>query len=47
MPTQTTETQNPRQFIDGVRTSVGKIVVGHDVVVERVLIALLTGGHLL
>jgi len=47
MPTQTTETQNPRQFIDGVRTSVGKIVVGQDVVVERVLIALLTGGHLL
>ncbi|MCL4105654.1 UNVERIFIED_CONTAM: hypothetical protein GTU68_023721 [Idotea baltica] len=47
MSTPTTETQTPQQFIDGVRTSVGKIVVGQDVVVERVLIALLTGGHLL
>ena len=36
-----------RQFLDQIRTRVGKVVVGQDVVVERVLIALLTSGHLL
>lgn len=36
-----------RQFLSDVRTQVGKVVVGQDVVVERTLIALLTGGHLL
>jgi MoxR-like ATPase len=40
-------TQSPQQFVAGVRERVAKIVVGQDVVVERVLIALLTGGHLL
>jgi len=39
--------QSPRQFIAGVRERVAKVVVGQDVVVERVFIALLTGGHLL
>lgn len=34
-------------FVPQVRERVGKIVVGQDVVVERVLISLLTGGHLL
>lgn len=34
-------------FADNVRTQVGRTVVGQEVVVERVLIALLTGGHLL
>ena len=34
-------------FIDAVRTRVGTVVVGQDVVVERLLIALFTGGHLL
>jgi MoxR-like ATPase len=34
-------------FVPEVRERVGKIVVGQDVVVERVLISLLTGGHLL
>ncbi|MCA9298843.1 MAG: MoxR family ATPase [Phycisphaerales bacterium] len=34
-------------FADSIRTQVGRTVVGQDVVVERVLIALLTGGHLL
>jgi MoxR-like ATPase len=34
-------------FADTVRTHVARTVVGQDVVVERVLIALLTGGHLL
>lgn len=34
-------------FADAVRTHVGRTVVGQQVVVERVMIALLTGGHLL
>ena len=34
-------------FVDHVRTQVARTVVGQDAVVERVLIALLTGGHLL
>ncbi len=34
-------------FADTVRTQVAQTVVGQEVVVERVLIALLTGGHLL
>ena len=36
-----------RAFLDQIKTRVGKVVVGQDVVVERVLIALLTSGHLL
>ncbi len=36
-----------REFLDQIKTRVGKVVVGQDVVVERVLIALLTSGHLL
>jgi len=39
--------QNAQQFVAGVRERVAKIVVGQDVVVERVMIALMTGGHLL
>ncbi|CAN5750602.1 MoxR family ATPase [soil metagenome] len=34
-------------FIQGIRERVGTVVVGQDVVVERLLIALFTGGHLL
>ena len=34
-------------LIDAVRERVARTVVGQDVVVERVLIALFTGGHLL
>ncbi len=34
-------------FIEAVRRRVGTVVVGQDVVVERLLIALFTGGHLL
>jgi len=34
-------------LVKEIRERVGKIVVGNDVVVERVLIALFTGGHLL
>jgi MoxR-like ATPase len=36
-----------RNFVQSVRDEVAKIVVGQDVVVERTIIALLTGGHLL
>src|ERR1700709_2462869 len=39
--------QTAQDFVAGVRERVAKIVVGQDVVVERVMIALLTGGHLL
>ncbi len=36
-----------REFLQQIKTTVGQVVVGQDVVVERVLIALLTSGHLL
>src|SRR5206468_7100992 len=35
------------QFIRAVRERIGTVVVGQDVVVERMLVALFTGGHLL
>jgi MoxR-like ATPase len=35
------------RFIHDVRGRIGSVVVGQDVVVERLLIALFTGGHLL
>jgi MoxR-like ATPase len=35
------------RFLGGVRDRIGTVVVGQDVVVERILIALLTSGHLL
>ncbi len=44
---QPTWTPGKCAFADVVRTQVAQTVVGHEVVVERVLIALLTGGHLL
>ena len=34
-------------LVDAVRQSVGSVVIGQEEVVERTLIALLTGGHLL
>src|SRR5437762_10171021 len=37
----------PVRFIRDVRKRIGEVVVGQDVVVERILIALFTGGHLL
>ncbi len=36
-----------RRLVSAVRAAVGRAVVGQDVVVERMLIALFTGGHLL
>ena len=35
------------EFIQAIRDQIAQVVVGQDIVVERVLIALLTGGHLL
>ena len=35
------------EFLSAIRDRVGEVVVGQDIVVERILIALLTGGHLL
>jgi MoxR-like ATPase len=35
------------RFVDSVRERVAQVVVGQDMVVERLLIALFTGGHLL
>jgi len=35
------------RFLRDVREQIGKIVVGQETVVERLLIAMLTGGHLL
>ena len=34
-------------FLSAIRERVGEVVVGQEIVVERILIALLTGGHLL
>ncbi len=35
------------KFIEAIRLRVATVVVGQDVVVERMLIALFTGGHLM
>ncbi|MDG1889990.1 MAG: MoxR family ATPase [Verrucomicrobiota bacterium] len=40
-------TASKSDFVHEVRESVAKVVVGQDIVVERLLIALFTGGHLL
>ena len=39
--------QKVAEFITSIRERVGQVVVGQEVVVERTLIALFTGGHLL
>jgi len=41
------DSERTEQFIRAVRDRVGTVVVGQDVVVERLLIALFTGGHLM
>lgn len=38
---------SPIRFVDVVRERVGGVVLGKEVLVERLLIALLTGGHVL
>src|SRR5829696_6937763 len=40
-------TESTVRFIRAVRERIAQVVVGQDVVVERLLIALFTGGHLL
>ncbi len=53
--TATPSTATPRgaareetyRFVEDVRRHIAKVVVGQEVVVERLLIALFTGGHLL
>ena len=40
-------TLSPQEFVTAVRERVGEIVVGQDTVVERLLIALFTSGHIL
>lgn len=47
-PAATTAAATPTAaFIDAIRTRIAEVVVGQEVVVERLLIALFTGGHLL
>jgi MoxR-like ATPase len=41
------EMESIYQFIGDVRKRIGTVVVGQDIVVERILIALISGGHLL
>ncbi|MEM8679952.1 MAG: AAA family ATPase, partial [Planctomycetota bacterium] len=41
------EFQQVTDFVARAREHIAKVVVGQDVVVERILIALFTGGHLL
>jgi MoxR-like ATPase len=43
----TTNSAEVRQMFADIRAFVARAVVGQDIVVERIIIALLTGGHLL
>src|SRR5687767_2282677 len=47
LPTEPPAPDAPVRFIQDARAHIGSVVVGQDVVVERLLIALFTGGHLL
>lgn len=47
MHTESPSTTEAAEFIAEIRDRVATVVVGQDVVVERILIALFTGGHLL
>lgn len=42
-----TDTSSSQAYLQNIRTLVSRIVVGQDVVVERLLISLLTSGHIL
>jgi MoxR-like ATPase len=44
---QSIDFERTARFIDAVRERIATVVVGQDVVVERLLIALFTGGHIL
>src|SRR2546430_7761201 len=39
--------QTFRQSYTALRTEIGKVIVGHDAIVEGTLIALFAGGHVL
>jgi MoxR-like ATPase len=41
------EFRRTEEFVHAVRARVGTVVVGQDVVVERLLVALFTGGHIM
>jgi MoxR-like ATPase len=41
------EIQSFRQTYGALRSEIGKVIVGHDTIVEGTLIALLSGGHVL
>jgi MoxR-like ATPase len=47
MPTSEQFIQEVTDQIQGVRQEISKVIVGHDEVVEGVLIALVSGGHVL
>src|SRR5262245_10629063 len=46
-PAVVSDTPSDIPLVQAIRDAVGKVVIGQEVVVERLLIALLTGGHLL
>jgi MoxR-like ATPase len=46
-PPSTTSFDGANRFCEDVRRRVAEVVVGQDAVVERILIALFTGGHLM
>ena len=46
-PPDTAGIDRTARFLHDIRERIARVVVGQDVVVERLLIALLTGGHLL
>ena len=45
--TRTSDLDRTMEFIQSVRSRVAEVVVGQDIVVERLLIALFTSGHIL
>src|SRR5262245_42502039 len=46
-PKSSARTEATIRFLDAVRARVATVVVGQEVVVERLLVALFTGGHIL
>ena len=46
-PSKNGAADSGQSLVSDIRAEIAKVVVGQDVVVERMLIALLTGGHLL
>src|SRR6266550_7026964 len=42
-----TQIQSFREGYSGLRAEIGKVIVGHDAIVEGTLLALMAGGHVL